>query len=89
MTNFDNLDITKGFVLDQYDAAEYLKYIAYEQFKEVMNDDADAEGLEAIIEELKDMIKAIENTDFEYWRISEHQMAASGIVITPMEEAKQ
>ena len=89
MTNFDNLDITKGFVLDQYDAAEYLKYTAYEQFKEVMNDEADTEGLEAIIEELKDMIKTIESTDFDYWHISEHQMAASGIIITPMEEAKK
>ena len=89
MTNFDNLDITKGFVLDQYDAAEYLKNTAYEQFKEVMNGDADTEGLEAIIEELKEMIKAIENTNFDYWRISEHPMAASGIIITPMTEAKQ
>ena len=89
MIKYDELDIEKGFVLDQYDAIEYLKQADYDNYEQVMNDDADLEGLEDILAELKDMIKTIDDTNYDYWRLSGHPMAASGIVITPMTEVKQ
>ena len=86
MTNFDNLDLEKGAVLDSDDALEFLKQCAYEQYKEAMEGDID--GLEAILQDIKDNIEYIERDEHVYFKITQHPMAASGIIVTPMEEAK-
>lgn len=90
MTNFDNLDISTGAVLDRDDAIEFLKQAAYENFKNVMNDDDELEALPDIIDDIKGMIKAIEiHPEYEYIKLYEHPMAASNIDIIFMEEVKQ
>ena len=90
MIKYDELDIEKGFVLDEYDAVEYLKQAAYDNLVQVMNDDADIDGFEDIINELKDMIKEIENnTKYNFWYLYGHPMAFSGICIYPLEKVQQ
>ena len=86
MTNFSNIDIEKGAVLDNEDAIEFLKQCAYEQYKEAMEGDID--GLEVILQDIKDNIEYIERDEHIYFKILEHPMAASGIIVTPMEEVK-
>ena len=86
MGNFNNIDLEKGAILDSDDAIEFLKQCAYEQYKEAM--EGDIEGLEDILLDIKDNIEYIERDEHEYFKLSEHPMAASGLFITPMEEAK-
>lgn len=86
MSNFANIDLSTGAVLDSDDALEFLKQCAYEQYKEAM--EGDIEGLEAILQDIKDNIEYIERDEHEYFKLSEHPMAASGLIVTPMEEAK-
>ena len=86
MTHFEDLDITSGVVLDQEDAADYLRGQAYEVFKNVMNGDEELEGLEEILDDLITMIKEIEASNYEYFKLFEHPMAASGIHYKEMKE---
>lgn len=79
MTHFEDLDISNGVVLDQDDAIDYLKQQAYEVFKNVMNGDEELEGLEEVLQDLIEMIKAIEASKYEYFKLFEHPMSASGI----------
>ena len=88
MKNFDTLDIENGVVLDQEDAADYLRGQAYEVFKNVMNGDEELEGLEEILDDLLTMIKEIEASNYEYFKLFAHPMAASGINYVEMKEAK-
>lgn len=86
MRNFKDLDITNGVVLNQEDAADYLRGQAYEVFKNVMNGDEELEGLEEILDDLITMIKEIEASNYEYFKLFEHPMAASGLHYKEMKE---
>ena len=86
MRNFEDLDITNGVVLNQEDAADYLRGQAYEVFKNVMNGDEELEGLEEVLQDLIEMIKDIETSKYEYFKVFEHPMAASGLHYKEMKE---
>ena len=88
MTHFEDLDIESGVVLDREDSADYLRWQAYEVFKNVMNGDEELEGLEDILDDLITMIKEIEASNYEYFKLFAHPMAASGINYIEMKDAK-
>ena len=81
---YNNLDITEGFVLSTDKAIAYLEDIATQHAKEVMEGNEDPEGIEVILEELRDIKKDMERLTYEYWYIIEHPMIASGLHATPM-----
>ena len=89
MTNFDNLDITNGFVINEQDAIKYIEDSARQHIEEVMQGNEDTEGLTEIIEDLYGMKKWIMNNNYDYYHFIEHPMYACGMCITPMTEAKQ
>ena len=86
MAHFEDLDISNGVVLDQDDAIDYFKHQAYEVFKNVMNGDEELEGLEEILDDLITMIKEIEASKYEYFKLFEHPMSASGLHYKEMKE---
>lgn len=86
MTNFDELDLDKGFVLDNYNSIMYINDIALQHTREIMDGYEDAEGFDKIISELRDMREEIEQNDYKYIKFEYHPMAASQIIIKEMKE---
>lgn len=86
MTNFDELDIDKGFVLDNYNAIMYINDIALQHTREIMDGYEDAEGFSEIIGDLRDMREEIEKNDYAYIKFEYHPMAAAQFIIKEMTE---
>ena len=87
MTNFDELDITKGFVLEQEEATDYINYLCYNHYKAAMEGDEDLEDLGEILQDLRDERDFISQSDLEYFKIFEHSMSVSGVQVIAMAEA--
>lgn len=79
-------DISKGFVLDNEQALEYLEEVAKGFYKQAV--DIDGEEIGAIIDDIMTMAHAIkvEWAKYEWVLFSESPMSASGINIKPMVE---
>lgn len=73
-------------ILNQHDAVDYLEDIAKQHTEEVMAGIEDSEGMTELLEDLYTMKYFIAMHDYEFYKISEHPMSASGLIITPMVE---
>lgn len=82
--NIDDYDITKGFVLDNEQALEYLEEVAKGFYRQAV--DIDGEEIGAIIDDIMTMAHAVkvEWQKYEWVLFSESSMSASGINIRPM-----
>ena len=82
----DKYDISKGFVLDNEQALEYLEEVAKGFYEHAV--DIDGEEIGAIIDDIMTMAHAIkvEWAKYEWVLFNESPMSASGIMIKPMVE---
>lgn len=82
----EDYDITKGFVLDNEQALEYLEEVAKGFYRHAV--DIDGEEVGAIIDDIMTMAHTIkvEWREYEWVLFSESPMSASGINIKPMVE---
>lgn len=82
--NIDDYDITKGFVLDNEQALEYLEEVAKGFYHQAV--DIDGEEIGAIIDDIMTMahMVKVEWQKYEWVLFSESSMSASGINIKPM-----
>lgn len=80
----EDYDITKGFVLDNDQALEYLEEVAKGFYHQAV--DIDGEEVGAIIDDIMVMAHTVkvEWQKYEWVLFSESPMSASGINIRPM-----
>lgn len=81
---FEKLEIENGFVLEYYDAVEYLNWCAQEHTKQVMNGEEGSECIEAILEDLYEMKQEIVDKGYGVVEFIECPASASGINIQPL-----
>lgn len=86
MIDFDKLDITEGFVLNNAKALDYLEYCAKNFYRQAV--DIDGDNIGVIIDDIMSMAHAVrvEWREYEWVKFSECPMSASGIMIKPMIE---
>lgn len=73
-------------VLTGEQAVKFLDDTAHEHIDLIMAGEDDAEGIEEIIEDLRDMKDEIVRKGWAWVLIREHPMSASGIVVNEMIE---
>ena len=81
---FRKLEIENGFVLEYYDAVEYLNWCAQEHTKQVMNGANGSENIEAILKDLYEMKQEIIDKGYGVVEFIESPMSASNINIEPL-----
>lgn len=81
---FRKLEIENGFVLEYYDAVEYLNWCAQEHVKQVMNGANGSENIEAILKDLYEMKQEIIDKGYGVVEFIESPMSASNINIEPL-----
>lgn len=81
---FEQLEIENGFILEYYEAIEYLNWCAQERTKQVMNGEEGSECMEAILEDLYEMKKDIIDKGYGVVQFFECPESASNINIEPL-----
>lgn len=92
MKEFDNCDLTEGFVLSQGASLRYLKYLVEQEFEQAIQKGAygiDSESAGAFFEVVVVMAQIIVDKDWEWIKFSESPMSASGIMIKEMIEKEE
>ena len=81
---FEKLEIENGFVLESYEAIEYLEWCAQEHTKQVMNGEEGSGCMEDTLEDLYEMKQEIIDKGYGVVEFVECPASASGISIQPL-----
>lgn len=88
--NYMDLDIQKGFVLNNEQALGYLRAYAMETYDRAISDDPadhiDIESATEIVKDIMVMAQLIYDKDWEWVKFDECQMAVSNICVKEMGE---